>query len=99
MNQLINKAMKHIDVNKINRSSCATAQVFIGDDEMQHVFVDFAYVVEPDGAINDADCIFEAPVTDTNIKIANEILAKIKEKYDIEVFPIVDGEYSFDEKE
>ena len=99
MNQLINNAMKHIDSKKINRSSCATALVFIGDDEQQHVFVDFAYVVEPDGAINDAECIFEAPVTDTNIKIANEILTQIKEKYDIEIFPIVDGKHSFAEKE
>ena len=84
--------MNLIKSEQLSQTSCATATIFDSDEKEQHVFVDIAYVVEPDGAINDAECIFEASVTDNNVKIANEILNKIKEKYNIEISPIVDEE-------
>lgn len=87
--ELIRAVLNFINDELISSTSCATASVFKGDsDDREYVFIDIAYTVESDGAINDAECIFEALATDENINLANEILARIKEIYNIDIFPI-----------
>ena len=87
--ELIRAVLNSINDELISSTSCATASVFKGDsDDREYVFIDIAYTVESDGAINDAKCIFEALATDENINLANEIVARIKEKYNIDIFLI-----------
>ena len=79
----INNAIKCVNPRRITDSACVAVNV---DDVMYDepfVFVDIAYAVAAAGAVLDAECVFEAPATDSNIMIANYIQAAIMEQFGI----------------
>lgn len=80
-------ALARIKSHKIAKHSFACASVDDVSYDKKQIVVDVAYDCSEDGAVNDAEPIYEAPASKENINIANTILSKIKETYGIEVIP------------